>query len=51
MEYHEETVTKLRTKLGREATPEEIKTERDRLWRLQLSSMMLTDLMLRDEDA
>jgi hypothetical protein len=35
--------------LGREPSDEEIKVERDRLWRLQLSSMMLTDLLLRDE--
>jgi len=38
MEYREETIAKLRAKLGREPSDEEISAKRDRLWRLQLSS-------------
>jgi len=49
MEYREETIARLRAKLSREPCDEEIKVERDRLWRLQLSGMMLTDILLRDE--
>ncbi len=51
MEYREETITRLRAKLGCEPSDEEIKVERDRQWRLQLSGLTLTDLLLRDEDA
>ena len=49
MEYPEQTITKLRKQLGRDPTAEEVKAERDALWKKQYGSMMLTDVLLRDE--
>jgi hypothetical protein len=49
MEYLEETLARLRERLVREPTAEEVKAERDAQWRRQLEAMMWTDLMLRDE--
>jgi hypothetical protein len=49
MEYIEETVRRLHQKFGREPAPDEIKTERDRLFRLVYADMAITTITLADE--
>ena len=49
MEYVEQTVARLRERLGREPTAEEVKAERDARWKMQYASMLVTDALLRDE--
>jgi hypothetical protein len=49
MEYREETIARLRAKLGREPTADEIKATRDALFRQAYASMMLIDMLLCDE--
>jgi hypothetical protein len=49
METREYTANWLRKKLGREPTEQEITERRDAVWRMHLGSMMVTDLLLRDE--
>jgi hypothetical protein len=49
MPNREETITRLRVKLGREPSDEEIKATRDALFRQAYASMMLIDMLLRDE--
>ena len=49
MEYMHETAGKLRERLGREPTADEIKAERDRLIRLAYSDMAMSASMFEDE--
>ena len=49
MGYREQTVTRLREKLGREPTDAEIKVERDRQWKIQIGEMYITELSFRDQ--
>jgi hypothetical protein len=48
MEDHEETIARLCVKLGREPTADEIKVERDALFRQAYATMMLIDMLLRN---
>src|SRR5262245_17311623 len=49
MKYPEETMAKLRKRLGREPTAEEIKAERDKSTRRAYADMALSALTLQDE--
>ena len=42
MELRETTIDRLRKRLGRDPTEEEIKAERDRKWRFALADMGIT---------
>jgi dephospho-CoA kinase len=42
MEFRETIIERLRKRLGRDPTEDEIKAERDRKWRLALADMGIT---------
>jgi hypothetical protein len=44
-----ETIEKLRIRLGREPTADEIKAARDEVIRRAYATMMVTDVLLRDD--
>jgi hypothetical protein len=50
MEYPEKTVERLRAELGRDPTPDEIKAERDRLWKLNLADRAFTAMCFADDE-
>src|SRR5262249_39597760 len=50
MEYLEETIDRLRKKLGRDPTDAEIKAERDRKWKLAYADMAFTAICFADEE-
>ena len=49
MEFRETTFERLRKRLGRDPTEEEIKTERDRKWRFALADLGITAECFLDE--
>ena len=49
MELTETTIDRLRKRLGRDPTEEEIKAERDRKWRFALADMGITAECFLDE--
>jgi hypothetical protein len=49
VEYKEETIAKLRARLGREPTEAEIKEARDALWRKTYANMLISAVLLRDD--
>jgi hypothetical protein len=49
MEYREETIIRLRKRLGREPTNEEVAAEREMLIKRAYADMAATAIMLQDE--
>ncbi|MGO4514014.1 hypothetical protein AB4Z51_44385 [Bradyrhizobium sp. 2TAF36] len=49
IELKEETIAKLRAKLGREPTEDETRSARNELIRRAYAAMATTDLLMRDE--